>query len=321
MTTRISHGPHRAVLAAVLLYAAGGVFSNAHAQVNTNITVDGTLGTRVTPAGNVFNIDGGTIRGGNQFHSFGQFSVGTGNTANFSVANTIQNIISRVTGGVRSQIDGTLTSTISGTSTISSANLFLLNPAGILFGRNAQLNTGGSFHASTGDYVKLGTDGIFYADPAKASVLTSAPPSAFGFLTSNPAAIDVQAGTGVFTTRLQVPVGKTLSLVGGTVNVGAPSGQPPAGFVFAPGGVVNIASVASPGEATSTFAGAINVDAFAKLGEIHITGGAFVDGREINIRGGRLEITDATLFPGVSFQQGLLNVPPKWRSSKHQCHR
>ena len=153
MTVRIAH-PLRAVLAAVLLYAAGCVFSNAHAQINTNITADGTLGSRVTQAGNVFNIDGGTIRGGNQFHSFGQFSVGTGNTANFSVANTIQNIISRITGGVRSQIDGTITSTITGTSTVSSANLFLLNPAGILFGKNAQLSTGGSFHASTADYVK-----------------------------------------------------------------------------------------------------------------------------------------------------------------------
>jgi filamentous hemagglutinin family protein len=310
MTTRIFHGLHRLVLAAVLLYAAGSILSNADAQVNTNITADGTLGTRVTPAGNVFNIDGGTIRGGNQFHSFGQFSVGTGNTANFSVANTIQNIISRVTGGVRSQIDGTLTSTVTGTSTISNANLFLLNPAGILFGRNAQLNTGGSFHASTGDYIKLGTDGILYADPVKPSVLTSAPPSAFGFLTSNPAAIDVQAGvfsSGTFTNRLQVPAGRTLSLVGGTVNVGAPSGQPPAGFVFAPGGVVNIASVASPGEVT--LGGAINVDGFAKLGEIHITGGAIVDGREINIRSGRLEIADATLFPGISSQARLPGAP------------
>ena len=311
MTTRIFHGPHRAVLAAVLLYAAGGVFSNAHAQFNTNITADGTLGTRVTPAtGNVFNIDGGTIRGGNQFHSFGQFSVGTGNTANFSVANTIQNIISRVTGGARSQIDGTLTSTISGTSTVSSANLFLLNPAGILFGKNAQLNTGGSFHATTADYIKLGGDGVVYADPARASALTSATPSAFGFLTSNPAAIDVQTGTfssNTFTRSLQVPVGNTLSLVGGRVNVGAPSGQPPAGFVFAPGGVVNIASVASPGEAT--LAGGINVDGFAKLGEIHLTGGAVIDGKQINIRGGRLEITDATLFPGVSFQTRVPGAP------------
>src|ERR1051325_11099002 len=109
--TRMASDPQRTVLAAVLLCALGSGFPNAHAQISTNITTGGTLGARVTPAGNVFNIDGGTIRGSNQFHSFGQFSVGTGNTANFSVANTIQNIISRVTGGARSQIDGTLTST------------------------------------------------------------------------------------------------------------------------------------------------------------------------------------------------------------------
>ncbi len=312
MRMRISHGSYQTVLAALLFYAVAGVPSISHAQVVSNIVANRTLPTPTVvgspvavPSGKRFDISGGTVGGGvNQFHSFDRFSVGTGDIANFGVANTIQNLISRVTGGVGSQIDGTLTSTISGTSTISSANLFLLNPAGILFGKNAQLNIGGSFHASTGDYVKLGTDGIFYADPAQASVLTSAPPSAFGFLTSNPAAIDVQTGTfssGNFTRRLQVPVGKTLSFVGGSVNMGAPSGQPPAGFVFAPGGVVNIASVASPGEAT--LAGGINADGFAKLGEIHLTGGAVVDGKEINIRGGRLEITDATLFPGVSFQR------------------
>src|SRR5262249_39825861 len=98
-----------------------------------------------------------------------------------------------------------------------------------------------------------------------------------------------------------------LSLVGGTVNVGAASGQPPAGFLFAEGGVVNIASVASPGEAT--FAGGINVDGFAKLGEIHITGGAGVDAKGNKIRSGRVEITDATLFPGISFQARLPGAP------------
>jgi filamentous hemagglutinin family protein len=303
MTTRISYGPHRAVLAAVLLNAAGVLLSVGYAQVTTNITSSG-LGTTVSQAGTTWNITGGTRpeNGSNLFHSFGLFSIGAGNTAQFN--NTtgpgVANILSRVTGGQSSQILGTIN-----TSTgFPGANFYLLNPAGILFGRNAQLDVGGSFHASTGDYVKFEDGRIFYADPAKASVLTSAPPSAFGFLTSNPAAIDVQTGMNPFTNRLQVAVGKTLSLVGGPVNVGEPSGQSPmgSGFVFAPGGVVNIASVASPGEAT--FATGINVDAFAKLGEIHITGRAVVDGREINIRGGRLEITDATLFPGFFFLFG-----------------
>ena len=86
--------------------------------------------------------------------------------------------------------------------------------------------------------------------------------------------------------------------------MGAPSGQPFASFILAQGlagqgGVVNLASVASPGEAT--IGTAINVDSFAQLGNIQIKGGALIDAREINIRGGQLQITDATLFPGASF--------------------
>ena len=69
-------------------------------------------------------------------------------------------------------------------------------------------------------------------------------------------------------------------------------------------------------------ASAINVDSFAQLGEIRITGGAIVDGREINIRGGRLEITDATLFPGVSFQARLPGAPaPNGGQVNIKCHR
>ena len=313
MTTRISHGPLRAVWAAVLLYAAAGVLSVSDAQV-PSITSSG-LGTTVSQTGTTWNITGGTRpeNGSNLFHSFGLFSIGAGNTARFN--NTtgpgVANILSRVTGGQPSQIFG-----IINTSTgFPGANFYLLNPAGILFGRNAQLDVGGSFHATTADYIRLNDGNRFNAVPSGAdALLTVAAPSAFGFLTSNPAPIDVQTGVfnaasmaNPFTNRLQVPVGRTLLLVGGPVNVGAPSGQPPAGFVFAPGGVVNIASVASPGEAT--LAGGINVDGFAKLGKIRITGGAVVDGREINIRGGRLEITDATLFPGLSFQTGM-PVPP-----------
>ncbi len=121
---RISHGSYQTVLAALLFYAVAGVPSISHAQLVSNIVANRTLPTPTVvgspvavPSGKRFDISGGTVGGGvNQFHSFDRFSVGTGDIANFGVANTIQNLISRVTGGVGSQIDGTLTSTISGTT-------------------------------------------------------------------------------------------------------------------------------------------------------------------------------------------------------------
>src|SRR5688572_19753808 len=66
------------------LYALAAAVPDGYAQVTTAITPDGTLGSTATRSGNVVNISGGTIRGTNQFHSFGQFSVGTGDTASFN---------------------------------------------------------------------------------------------------------------------------------------------------------------------------------------------------------------------------------------------
>ena len=221
---------------------------------------------------------------------------------------TIQNILSRVTGGTRSDIDGTLRSTISG------ANLYLLNPSGILFGPNAQLDVSGSFHATTANYIGL-ADGVrFNAVPSSAdNLLTTAPPAAFGFLTSNPAPIDVQAGVGDFdvgiTNVLQVPAGQTLSFVGGPINIGAAPGAFAGGFVFAPGGRINLVSVASPGEARFDGTG-FSVDTFARLGDISIKGNSVIDGKEVFIRGGRLVIEQASILPGFFFLNGAPGDPP-----------
>ena len=308
---------------------AGGVPIVSHAQVITNITPDLTLGTTVTPSGNIFNINGGTIKGTNQFHSFGQFNVGTGDIASFNGPATIQNILSRVTGGTRSEIDGTLRSTISG------ANLFLMNPSGILFGPNAQLDVSGSFHATTADYIGLADGARFNAVPSSAdNLLTTAPPSAFGFLTSNPAPIDVLRGGLDFNTGqlnvLNVPDGKTLSLVGGSINLGAAEERDANGqivqdarpaYLLAPGGRINLVSVASSGEAAIDSNGGINVDSFARLGDISIKGGnvvvdgvellssSIVDAQEIFVRGGRLVMNDAALFPGFFSTLGVTPAP------------
>ena len=107
----------------------------SQAQVTTAITPDGSLGTAVTRNGNIYAITGGTRpeNGPNLFHSFDRFSVGKGDTASFTSKQTgIKNILSRVTGGQRSDIDGQLRT--DGQLRSEGASLYLLNPAGVLFG-------------------------------------------------------------------------------------------------------------------------------------------------------------------------------------------
>jgi filamentous hemagglutinin family protein len=254
----------------------------------SNITSDGTMGTNVSLAGSVYNIDGGTIRGSNQFHSFGQFSVGTGDTASFNGPSLISNIIGRVTGGQQSVIDGLLKSTISG------ANLYLLNPSGVLFGSNAALSVSGSFHVSTADYLRMADGARFYADLGKESTLSTAPVAAFGFLSNTPAPITVQDSF------LQVPDGKTLSLVGGDILISG--GQ--TGYLYARNGQMNIASVGSPGEVSPSAPGEapdLKMDSFNKFGTINLTNSACLDvssskgNGTIIIRGGRLAVDNSNV--------------------------
>ena len=113
----------------------GALPSLSHAQ----ITLDGSLGPRGALTGPHYTISDsmGQIRGPNLFHSFGQFNLSRGESATFTGPNTIANILSRVTGGSPSTIDGTLRSQIPG------ANLYLLNPSGIMFGPHASLDVKG----------------------------------------------------------------------------------------------------------------------------------------------------------------------------------
>src|SRR5262245_60455273 len=147
-------------------------------QVVTNITQTtgaGNLGTTIThPAGtHLYNITGGTRPGNgpNLFQSFGNFSVGAGDVANFlntpvgGVLPFTSNILGRVTGGNISNIYGTLQ-----TTGFNNANLFLMNPSGIVLGPSASLNVGGSVSFTTAQYIRLfdalGANAIFYANPA-----------------------------------------------------------------------------------------------------------------------------------------------------------
>jgi filamentous hemagglutinin family protein len=211
---------------------------------------DGTLGSQVHLTDPHFTIGEnlGQRIGNNLFHSFEHFNVPTEGSATFTGSLGIQNVLARVTGPTSSNIDGTLR------STIPDANLYLMNPNGIRFGEHARLDVLGSFHATTADSIRLGKDGQFNAREPSKSLLTVAPPAAFGFLSEHPAAIEVQ---GSF---LQVPEGKGLSAIGGDLTIRQ-------GNLYAPHGQINLVSVASPGEVNNSN---FSVDSFAKLGTITI---------------------------------------------------
>ncbi|MGC9524151.1 MAG: CHAT domain-containing protein [Limnospira sp.] len=185
----------------------------------------GGTGTATTREGNRTDITGGrrSRGGGNLFHSFTRFDVESGAVANFLTDPSIANILARVVGGDASRINGLVQ--VSG----GASNLFLINPAGILFGAGARLNVPGAFTATTAAGIGFEDHWMGAIGENDYAALVGTPDT-FAFAT-NPGSI-VNAG------QLSVNPGETLTLLGGTIiNTGRLS---------APGG--QIAVVAVPGE-------------------------------------------------------------------------
>jgi filamentous hemagglutinin family protein len=281
----------RVLRAGALAVAIAALVPRASAQIAT----DGSLGAVRSLTGPNFAIDAALGRqvGSNLFQSFSVFNLSRGESATFSGPGTVQNVLARVTGGAASGIDGLLRSDIPG------ANLYFLNPAGVVFGPNASIDVQGSFHVSSASYLRLGDGARFAAATGGADLLSAAPPAAFGFADARPGSIALHG------TRLVGKPGTTLSVIGGEIALDQASPSSPLGTqLVVPGGTVQLLGAASAGEVVPALAD-LGTSALARLAPVTLSPGTAIvvngpDAGAIGVRGASVALDGAVLWARTS---------------------
>ena len=236
-------------------------------NVLAQVTSDNTTNTNVQTSDGISAITGGIQAGNNLFHSFKQFSLSTDTTANFDHAVEINNIFSRVTGGTASEINGLI-------QTQGNTSLFLLNPAGIIFGANAQLDIGGSFVVSTGDRLIFEDKVEFSAvDPQDKPLLTVSSPIGLQY-GGNPGSIEVLPNLNRVEedSGLSIYPSTAIALLGGDVSMTRNN-------LNALGGNVEIGSVKSGliGLQADDYAWQFDYQRVSDLGTINLAEGALIN--------------------------------------------
>ncbi|WP_293352784.1 MULTISPECIES: filamentous hemagglutinin N-terminal domain-containing protein [unclassified Microcoleus] len=255
-------------------------------------------------------ISGGATRGSNLFHSFRSFNIKSGEGAYFENPSNISNIFTRVTGGQPSNILGTL-------GVQGNANLFLINPKGIVFGPNARLDLRGSFVASTADSIVFNNGFEFSSTTGQTSpLLTVNIPVGLRFRDNPGTIVNQSTATGTVnlpaTSPVPIPItdrvglavdkGQTLALIGGEIQI-------PGGNLTASGGQILLGSVASPGlvdlALTPGVSGpgnlTLNYGNIQNFGNIQISNGTLINtsgtgGGRVELKGGNIGINAARIY-------------------------
>ncbi|WP_246141882.1 filamentous hemagglutinin N-terminal domain-containing protein [Hyella patelloides] len=271
------------------------------------VTVDDTTSTTVTPTDTGVQIDNGDSAEGNLFHSFEQFSIPTGSEAFFNNAENIVNIFSRVTGGNISNIDGLIRAN-------GTANLFLINPAGIVLGEGARLQLGGSFYGSTADSIVFGNGEFSATDLDNPPLITINAPIGLGFR-DNPGEITVRGdGLGARSNNdlidtenaLRVNSSSTLGLVGGNLNLEGAT-------LKTDGGRIELGSVAGNGQVSLTpreQGFGLEYESVENWGDVQLSESATVDASGLVSGDIRVEGNSITLTEGSQIEASTLSNLP-----------
>jgi filamentous hemagglutinin family protein len=213
--------------------------NNTIAQISPDSTLPNNSAISIN--GNNIIIQGGTQVGTNLFHSFQEFSVSTGNAAIFNNGINISNILTRVTGNNASFIDGLI-------KTNGTANLFFMNPNGIIFGSNSALLMEGSFLGTTANSIIFSDGTRFSAIHPNTSSLSISTPIGLNFA-ENPGIIQIQGEGHQLSSSFPTPVfgergrpnllsssGNNLALIGGDIVLDG-------GIILSLGGNLDLGSV------------------------------------------------------------------------------
>jgi filamentous hemagglutinin family protein len=269
-------------LSLAIFLGIAGLDANRHTLAQT-ITPSADGNTIITPALQnpaTYNILGGTLSSDrlNLFHSFQEFNLSSGQTANFQTNPTIRNILGRVTGGNPSLINGLIQ------VTGGNSNLFLMNPAGIIFGTNAQLNVPASFTATTATGIGFDGNNWFNAIGNNNYQSFNGTPNLFAF-------DNAQSGTIINAGNLTVRQRQDISLIGGNV---INTGQ-----LKAPSGTISLTAVPA--------ANLVRISQVGSLLNLEITPPRTVDGQNLSIK--PLDLPTLLTGAAPSIETGLTVSP------------
>ena len=271
MLNKVYVNMNKLASAAAFIIVALGLFP---ISVKAQLIPDRSLGNQNSQVINSVNINGlnsdlivdGARRGNNLFHSFQEFNVDRDRGVYFANPIGVQNILTRVTGGNPSNILGTL-------GVEGNANLFLINPNGILFGPGARIDLNGAFIGSTASGIELGNAGSFSAIAPGSRNLLNVNPSALFFNALAQNQITVQG-------NLATQPGQTIGLLGGNILIDG-------GRIEVESGQIFLAGVNSGRVNLDINTNVIDYERVNSFGDIQITREARVraDTRDINGKG------------------------------------